>query len=299
MEQNYAIMFADIAGSTKLYDTLGNLEADRQIRYCIDTLTSLTTKHRGTLIKTIGDEIMASFDSANDAIDAAIDMQSTISGDASNTLAIRVGVQFGQAILRDGDLYGDAVNVAARMAGVAEARQIITTEDCVTRLSNDRQSTARLFDQARVKGKQSELNIYQVDWEGEGKVTKFATSHEMKKISSSTMAIVLKYNNNEKLYTDQDITSSISIGRDASCDIALDAAGYASRSHVDIKFSRGKFVLSDHSTNGTYVRFKGQDDMFIRREELPLMGEGCISLGEAVNESSPTVIRFNVLQSRK
>ena len=298
MEQNYAIMFADIAGSTKLYDSLGNLEADRQIRYGIDTLTSLTTKHRGTLIKTIGDEIMASFNSANDAIDAAIDMQSTLSGDDSNTLSIRVGVQFGPAIPREGDLFGDAVNVAARMAGVAEARQIITTEDCISQLSNDRKSIARLFDQAKVKGKESQLNIYQVDWEGEGKVTKFATSNEMRKISSSTLVIVLKYDNNEKLFTDQDMASAISIGRDDSCDVSLDA-GYASRSHVDLKFSRGKFVLSDHSTNGTYVRFKGQEDMFIRREELPLIGEGYISLGEAVNEASPTTISFSVLQAGK
>ncbi|MDC1288281.1 adenylate/guanylate cyclase domain-containing protein [Gammaproteobacteria bacterium] len=118
MEQNYAIMFADIAGSTSLYDALGNQEADRQIRYCIDTLTSLTSKHRGTLIKTIGDEIMARFNSANDAIDAAIDMQNTISGDDSNRLLIRVGVEFGAAILREGDLFGDAVNVAARKADI-------------------------------------------------------------------------------------------------------------------------------------------------------------------------------------
>ena len=298
MEQNFAIMFADVAGSTSLYDALGNQEADRQIRYCIDTLTALTSKHRGTLIKTIGDEIMASFNSANDAIDAAIDMQSTISGDDSNTLLIRVGVEFGPAIPREGDLFGDAVNVAARMAAVAKHRQIITTEHCIDQLSNDRKSIARHFDQAKVKGKELELNIYQVNWEDEGKVTKFATSNEMRKISKSTLALVLKYDNNEKLVTDQEMTSALSIGRDDSCDVSLDT-DYASRSHVDIKFSRGKFVLSDHSTNGTYVRFKGQEDLFIRREDLPLMGEGYISLGEAVREDNPAIISFSMLQAGK
>ncbi len=298
MEQHYAIMFADVAGSTSLYDTLGNQEADSQIRACIDTLTSLTARHRGTLIKTIGDEIMASFDSANDAIDAAIDMQSTISGDDSSALSIRVGVEYGPAIPREGDLFGDAVNVAARMAAVAKNRQIITTEACIAELSDDRKSIARHFDQARVKGKGSELNIYQVNWEDEGKVTKFATSNEMRKISKSMLALVLKYGNNEKLITDQEMTSSFSIGRDDSCDVSLDT-DYASRSHVDIKFSRGKFVVCDHSTNGTYVRFKGQDDLFIRREELPLMGEGFISLGEEVREDNPSIISFNVLQAGK
>lgn len=298
MEQNYAIMFADVAGSTSLYDALGNTEADRQIRYCIDMLTSITSKHRGTLIKTIGDEIMARFDSANDAIDAAIDMQNTISGDDSNALKIRVGVEFGAAILREGDLFGDAVNVAARMAAVAKARQIITTEHCVDQLSDDRKIIARHFDQARVKGKEEELHIFQINWEEEGKVTKFATSNEMRKISKSMLALVLKYGDTEKLVTDQEMTSAFSIGRDASCDVSIDT-DYASRSHVDIKFNRGKFVVSDHSTNGTYVRFKGQDDLFIRREELPLMGEGYISLGEAVREDNPAIIRFSVLQAGK
>ena len=298
MEQNYAIMFADIAGSTSLYDALGNEEADRQIRNCIDTLTSLTNKHRGTLIKTIGDEIMASFDSADDAIDAAIDMQTTVSGDDSNALLIRVGVEYGPAIPREKDLFGDAVNVAARMAAVAKDRQIITTESCVEQLSEDRKNKARPFDRARVKGKGSELSIYQINWEDEGKVTKFATSNEMRKISKSTLALVLKYGDIEKLITDQELPSALSIGRDQTCDISIDT-DYASRSHVDIKFNRGKFVVSDHSTNGTYVRFKGQDDLFIRREELPLMGEGYISLGEAVREDSPAIISFSVLSAGK
>ena len=118
MEQNYAIMFADVAGSTRLYDALGNQEADRQIRYCIDTLSSVTSKYRGRLIKTIGDEIMASFNSANDAIDAAIDMQNTISGDESNTLLIRVGVEFGPAIPREGDLFGDTKDVVGKSFGM-------------------------------------------------------------------------------------------------------------------------------------------------------------------------------------
>ena len=296
MEQNYAIMFADVAGSTGLYDTLGNVEADRQIRDCIDTLTSLTNQHHGRLIKTIGDEIMASFEHANDAIDAAVEMQNGISGNESNALFIRIGVGFGPAIMREGDLFGDAVNVAARMAGIARAKQIITTEDCVAQLSSDRRSAARHYDQTRVKGKEFELNIYQVNWEDESKLTLVVPTIDMSKLSKSEMAILLMYNGQEKLVTDKELTSAISIGRDASCDLSLET-DYASRSHVDIKLNRGKFVLSDHSTNGTYVRFKGQDDIFIRREELPLMGQGYISLGEAVDDTSPSLINFIILQA--
>jgi adenylate cyclase len=295
-EQHYAIMFADIAGSTKLYDTLGDEEANKLINQCIERLTDITTQHHGTVIKTIGDEIMASFPTANDAIDAAIQMQNSISGDESSALSIRVGLQYGPAISREGDLFGDAVNVAARMAGVAKAKQIITTEWTIQKLTEDRKKNARLFDHTKVKGKDNELNIYIIDWEEEGNVTKFATAYSMKNISASKMLMILKYDGKEQIFTDQDMATAITIGRDSTCHISLNAK-YASRSHASIGINRGKFVLTDHSSNGTHVRFKGQDELFLRRESLPLIGDGYISLGEAVNELSPVIISFSILQT--
>jgi len=295
METKYAIMFADVAGSTNLYDTLGNIIAEKRIAECVQTMSSITSDNHGRVIKTIGDEIMACFNTANDAATAALEMQNAMeTSDAG--LAIRVGMHYGEAIDKDGDIFGDAVNVAARMAGIAKAKQIITTADLITELNADLAEKSRLFDTAKVKGKDEVLKIYQINWEEESKVTKFATSHDIKKISSSTVAVALKFAGEERLYTDTDMKKALSIGRDSSNDIALDAAGYASRSHVDLDFRRGKFVLIDHSTNGTYVRFKGQDDVFIRREELPLMGEGVINLGEAITGDSPGQISFNILQ---
>ncbi|MDQ1362613.1 MAG: adenylate cyclase [Pseudomonadota bacterium] len=295
-EQHYAIMFADIAGSTKLYDSLGNEEANKLINQCIERLTAITSQYHGTVIKTIGDEIMASFPNANDAIDAAVQMQNSISGDDSSALSIRVGLQYGPAISREGDLFGDAVNVAARMAGVAKAKQIVTTEWCIQKLSDDRKKNARLFDLARVKGKDEELSIYIIDWEEDGNATKFATAYSMKNISASKMLMVLKYAGKEQILTDHDMTTAITIGRESTCNITLNAS-YASRSHASLSVNRGKFVLTDHSSNGTYVRFKGQEDLFLRREALPLMGDGYISLGEAVDVHSPTIISFSILQT--
>lgn len=295
-EQHYAIMFADIAGSTKLYDSLGNQEANKLIQQCIDRLTAITTQHNGTVIKTIGDEIMASFPSADDAIDAAIHMQNTISGDELDVLSIRIGLQYGPAISKEGDLFGDAVNVAARMVGVAKAKQIITTEWTIQNLTADRRKNARLFDHTKVKGKDDELNIYLVNWEDENRVTRFSTAYSMKNISASKILMVLKYSGKELIITDQDLANAMTIGRDSNCNIALNA-DYASRTHATLSINRGKFILDDQSSNGTYVRFKGQEDLFVRRESLPLVGDGYISLGEAVNELSPTIISFSILQT--
>ena len=298
MERKYAIMFSDVAGSTSLYDTLGNDTAEYIIGKCIQNLITITNRNRGQLIKTIGDEIMCRFDDPNDAARAAIEMQLATDSDESTTLAIRIGMHYGTAIEKDNDIFGDAVNVAARMAGIAKAKQIITTDEMVEELSNDLSEQSRFFDRAKVKGKEKELKIFQVLWEKESKVTRFATSHEMQKVAASMVAIVLNFNSQEKLYTDADMTKAIVIGRDTSCDISINA-NYASREHVNLEFRRGKFVLIDHSTNGTHIRFKGQGDIFIRREELPLIGEGIISLGEQIIEDSPTLISFSILQPNK
>lgn len=291
-------MFADVAGSTSLYDTLGNDTAEHLIGGCVKNLVNITNKNYGQLIKTIGDEVMCRFDNPNDATRAAIDMQIATEADKDSNLAIRIGMHYGPAIEKDNDIFGDAVNLAARMAGIAKAKQIITTDEMIAELSNDLVDQSRLFDLAKVKGKEEEIKIFQIVWEKESKVTKFATSHEMKKVACSTVAIVLKYNNQERLYTDADMTKALSIGCDSNCDIIVDA-NYASREHANLEFRRGKFVLIDHSTNGTYVLFKGQDDIFLRREELPLMGDGFISLGEDVIKGNPNLISFSILQPKK
>ena len=297
MEKQYAIMFADVAGSTQMYDTLGNAEAEKQIAWGIQAMTETTNRHGGRVIKTIGDEIMACFDSADDATEAAIDIQTNVSGNHSNDLKIRIGMQYGDAIDRDGDLFGDAVNVAARMAGVAKALQIITTKDLVDQLNPELADKSRLFDRTTVKGKFAELHIHQINWEEETKVTQFAFNQDIQKVSAAKQTIVLKIAGKESIYTDEDLSPALSIGKDLSCAITLDAQ-FASRIHASLETRRGKFILVDSSTNGTYVRFKDQDDIFLRREELTLIGDGLISLGEAVTPNSPAIISFSVLQAK-
>jgi len=299
VEKDYAIMFADVAGSTSIYESMGNEIAERLIGNCVQGMIDITRKNNGHVIKTIGDEVMSSFPTADDAANAAIEIQKKTEIADSETgrkLEIRIGMHFGTAIMKDNDLFGDSVNTAARMGGIAKAGQIITTEYLVSTLDEKKKAAARLFDTAKVKGKEEELKIFQIDWEEEGNVTKFASSDDISKITNAKGTILLKFAGEERFYTDSDFKSPVVIGRDASCNIAINA-GYASRAHVNLEYRRGKFVLVDHSTNGTYVQFKGQDEIFIRREELPLLGDGVFNLGEVISEETPGQISFTILQT--
>lgn len=289
-------MFADVAGSTRIYESMGNEIAERLIGNCIQDMTDITQKNNGRVIKTIGDEVMSSFPTADDCTNAAIEIQKKIEIPDSETgtkLEIRIGMHFGSAILKDEDLFGDAVNTAARMGGIAKAGQIITTEFLVSTLDEKKKSAARLFDTAKVKGKEEELKIFQIDWEEEGNVTKFASAEDISKVTSAKGTIFLKFSAEERFYTDADLKSPVTIGRDPDCNITINA-NFASRIHVNLEYRRGKFVLVDYSTNGTYVKFNGQDEILIRREELPLLSDGVFNLGETISEATPGQIAFTV-----
>ena len=140
--RNLAIMFADVSGSTTLYEKLGDRAALAAVESVLEILKRTVAANHGRVVKTIGDEVMAVFETADAAFQAAVDMQTktdelpAISG---VKLGIRIGFHAGPAIEERNDVFGDAVNTAARMAGLAKSGQIITSGPTVDSLS-DRKS---------------------------------------------------------------------------------------------------------------------------------------------------------------
>ena len=288
---NCAVMFSDVAGSTALYDKFGDTKAKAIIGNCINLMADITKRHKGIVIKTIGDEIMSRFPTAEDGVSACCSIQEAVSiltGPDDEPMAVRIGIHAGEAILDDNDVFGDAVNVAARMAGIAKARQIITTEDTYNQLSEDLQDMAREFDTTSVKGKQDLITIYDIVWDEEDDVTKMSFSPSQ---SSTDTKLTLGYSGGSKLFTQDDMP--IIIGRGAKADITIDAP-LASRSHAKVDYNRGKFVLVDQSTNGTFIKLNDGKEVYLRREELPLSSTGAISIGEKVVDSSPLLVSFKV-----
>lgn len=286
-----AVMFADVAGSTRLYDTLGDDVANRVIGKAVNIMKELTRMHNGFVIKTIGDEVMSRFPTADDCVKAAKDiqeeMEAGIEGEDAR-IAIRIGLHYGPAILADdGDVFGDAVNVAARMADIAKADQIITTVDTVQTLSPDLQESTRQFDKTAVRGKAEEIVVHQVVWQNED-LTRI-------EIPVATMAHETQYLcmhfKGEETRIGSDDARVFTIGRGVQSDLCVNAP-LASRMHATIQYVRGKFSLSDQSSNGTFVKTDDGESIYLRRQELMLWGSGHISLGEEVSESNPDLIRF-------
>ena len=153
--QPLTILFADVSGSTKLFETLGDEAARRIVAGVLQVLGEITQRHGGRLIKTIGDEVMCTFPGALNGLLAATDMQKRVSTDPAfirDNLGIRVGLHHGDTLVEETDVYGDAVNTAARMASLAKREQIVTTASTVSGVTNTGPLRTRSLGTARVSG---------------------------------------------------------------------------------------------------------------------------------------------------
>ncbi|MFT6116930.1 MAG: class 3 adenylate cyclase [Candidatus Azotimanducaceae bacterium] len=276
-------MFADVTGSTKLYEAMGDETANRIIGKVLDVMAKITEMYQGFVIKTIGDEIMCRFGSANDCVRAAKEIQEEIATGVQGeivSIQIKVGLHFGPAILmEDGDVFGDAVNVAARMAGIAKGDQIITTADTIKLLDPDLQDMSRQFDRTIVKGKEEEIIVYQVVWEASDDVTRIEVTDTPDRDRVKYLELTMGERPTRIASTDN---RTFVIGRGVQSDL-LCQTRLASRSHATIEYRRGKFLLTDQSSNGTYIKTDDGEDVFLRRQELMLWGSGTIGLGEEVS----------------
>jgi hypothetical protein len=256
-------------------------------------MTEQVNRHNGAVIKTIGDEIMATFATADRAVEACMSMQEAVTEDLpqrnKNTppnFTIRIGMHFGPCILEGGDVFGDAVNVAARMAGIAKGGQIITTQDTAAALSPAVRSSTRHLDRIPIKGKSEDVDIFEVIWQADD-VTRMATGllHQgLNRVAN----LRLQYHT-EVMDLDQDMNVVI-LGRGQKADMVINDS-MASREHARIECRRGKFILTDMSTNGTYVETQ-EGPSYLRREDIVLTGQGKIALGRDLGEATEYVV-FN------
>ena len=288
-----AILFADVVGSTRIYEVMGDLRARDMVLTCVEIMRSATEQNHGTVIKTIGDEIMATFPTANDALNAASRMQHDIRIHSElkvegQPIAIRIGGHFGPVVLENRDIFGAAVHTANRMTSQAKAGQIMVTSAMVERLAPEWQSAVRQIDVATLKGRSSEVALFEVMWQPE-EVTSMLPAIALSQRDGRKQRLRLRFQGQEIVVDEQ--RTNITIGRAEDNDFVV-KGNLISRLHARIEINRNKFVLIDQSTNGTFVQSKDGEEAFVRRDSMQIKGEGMIGLGKVPESSSPLSIRF-------
>lgn len=291
------VLFADICGSTRLFEQRGDLYARQVIARALDILAAKTGDQGGEVIKTIGDEIMTRFPTAEQAVRAACTMHRGIKDDpqlAVMNIAVRIGLHYGPVLeIEKNDIVGDAVNIAARMASAAKAEQIITTRETVLHLPADLEGITRSLGQVWVKGKEDEMEILEIIWHESTSLTQMATGGYQEELRSLLYnRLVLEYRGRSIELTPG--TQPFTIGRGERSNLMVDRE-LVSRSHAVIEFRQGKFILVDRSTNGTYLLLENGSRFFVRREEFTLHNEGSICLGQAITDKNPDIIRYRCI----
>lgn len=286
------ILFADISNSSALYGKFGDKQARSLLSKCLNLLIQEVVNHQGTLIKTIGDEIMCTFSSPIDALNAAMSMQGAMSvnrmGD-EHPMGIRVGFHYGDVICEAGDVYGDTVNVAARVTSITRAHQIMITRSAADALPPELRNKVRQIMRAEFKGKQEALDIFQVIRDDEDTTIARVGQSKFRKPREARNELLLRHN--LQVVSINESHKSAVLGRGDNCDIVI-LNNFASRQHGRLEYSFGKFVLTDHSANGTYVRFSDNHVIHLIHQEITLHGSGTLSLGQSFADNPRELIEF-------
>lgn len=289
--RNTVVLFADISDSTRLYETVGDAAAIETIDRCIGLLREATGSVGGRVVKTIGDEVMAYFSKPDAANVAAANMQQSIDNQpmvAGIKLGLRVGFHYGPVMLRGEDVFGDTVNVAARLVKQANRGQIITSQDTVEMLNPVFRGWTRRLYAIPVKGKSAEIELWEVIWRQNVNVTSI-TSYGVA-VKPKSISLSLSYGDVTRMLRRS--PDSIDIGREVMPNGLIVSEPNASRQHCTITRRHDLFVLSDHSANGTFVTVEGDAEVMLRREEFTLRRTGWISLGQPRAEGG-TCVEFS------
>ncbi|HLN49460.1 MAG TPA: adenylate/guanylate cyclase domain-containing protein, partial [Steroidobacteraceae bacterium] len=278
-----------------LYELLGDVRARDMVGICIDVMRAATDEHHGTVIKTMGDEVMSTFPTADDALNAAAQMQKQITLHPAlkvdeQTVAIRIGCNFGPVVLENRDVFGSTVHTANRMTSQAKAGQIITTATMVEQLSSEWRASVRQIDVATLKGRSSEVALFEVLWQTEDVTSMVpAIAITSRDKANKPQRLRLRYQGQEVLV--QEGRANITMGRAEENDLVV-KGNLISRLHARVEFNRNKFMLIDQSTNGTFVIGKDGEEAFVRRDSMQIRGEGLIGLGKVPDSNSSQVIRY-------
>ncbi|MCF8198623.1 MAG: adenylate/guanylate cyclase domain-containing protein [Sulfuritalea sp.] len=291
MEHPRAILFADIAGSTGLYERSGDTVALEAVVNCLDCLKTETLAQNGSVVKTIGDELMAMFDTAAQAILAANAMQSTfektIGGKAG--IRLRIGCHFGSVIEAEGDCFGDTVNLAARLTALATPDQILTSRETYEALPAYLQATCRKLYSTAVKGRKGKVTIIEALWKQDQGQTVLSDNSISDEAPSKDARISYRGN----VWQVDETHHEITIGRDTQSHLVVTTAT-ASRHHASVVLRQGKIVIFDQSSNGTFVQLQNGQNLLLRREELVLAGRVLVGLGAAPETSGDELLVIEV-----
>jgi len=282
-------LVADVVGSTPLSEFAGNDIALGQIAEWRERLCALVRSNGGEFISSKGDDVLSTFIDAAGAFRTA----SQLRAQRRLPISFHAGLHYGPIIRVGNDIYGDAVNMTARLASIANPGEVIMSQSFVDLLATDERQSLSSLDKMTFKGKHQPCNIYTFLDENQAVNTEISIGRgpsEIREATTCAVYLTLRYNGQTMSCGDN---QSLSIGRSPDCDLVIDRQ-WVSRRHATIGVTNGRVRLTERSSSGTFLSIGPSQEMLVRREDVLLLGSGTISPGMQCTSSDAQVICFEI-----
>ena len=294
------VVFADLTGSTGVFESLGNTKATHAITRLTQWIGQVCTRQNGVVVKNLGDGVLMVFRNNADAVEAVIEMQRVHTEriktwPESLKMRLQIGLARGDVVSQDGDFFGDAVNVASRLSDLSGPDQILGTETVIDQLPSSSTARSRCLGAMEIRGRDEACTVYRVEWQNEvlsefftmpASLTPMIFAKPERKLGE----IGLSWLDREASFASSDLP--IYLGRVADAQFVV-TDPRVSRLHAKITWRAGKFYLEDISSFGTWVRFAGAKDVVsLRRSDCVLLVPGELALGAPFEDFTVPTVSF-------
>lgn len=311
LESTVVVLFADVSGSARLYERLGEAEAVRAVDRCIKRMERSVDSFRGRLVKADTNEMLATFPSAEEACQAAREMQQRVASlppVSGVQLTVRIGLHTGPVPTGSGIESSDTVKNTARVIGLASAGQILASAPVVAELPDN---IAAFVRDSSIQEKVGGQPVKELLWSDEAiaepaspavapaqpEPVAAAPAEAVSYVDDSddkTRPVQLCIRYRGKAYLLDHRTPLMALGRDSSCDLVIKDQK-ASRQHARIEKRGVQYFYVDRSSNGTYVAFGKGPETLIKNGEVLLVGQGTIGFGTSSTDPNAEGATFEYL----
>ncbi len=274
------ILFADIVGSTTLYERLGDVIARALTGKVMARMAEIVSAKNGRVAAELGDELMCFFTQPADAAAAAGELHARIGEEFpipehDSNIKLRIGLHYGVAGGHKDDLMGETAKIAHWAASNAKAEQTLATVPVIDALPRIFRAVSRYVDDETWNFVSFEhVSLYEIIWDLES-ITAAAMSPAP---ATPERCGLVTFRYGGDAITINAERPVISVGRGVQNDLVIKHE-LVSRQHFTAQFSRGRCTMTDKSTNGTIVVPDNGARQTVRRDTVALSGSGTIFLG--------------------
>ena len=277
------VLVSDITGSTALFERLPETRALEIMSEMLKQMRALIEKAGGHCVKAKGDDILSFFDHPDAAFQAAWSM---LNASWDEGLTVHAGLYYGEILSHADDIYGNAVNTAARLASLAKPGEMLLGDICFDDLSPENRARFSPIGALPLRGKEAAVRVFSC------LITTLVAQTVVSRPSGAAGARTFAAFTLGDGHWQLDEDGRLTIGRAVENDILRNHPS-VSRSHGEVAIRSGQLEFTDHSSTGSVVRLPDGQEITVHRRTTLLSGSGLIFVGSGTRNDPGGAIAFS------